>query len=91
MKLHYEITVEGRVQGVGFRYFVRSRAKELGLNGFVRNGYEGKVIIEAEGDKKDLDTLLDYLRIGPPLARVIRMDVSESACKNDYEDFVVKY
>jgi len=91
MKRHYEITVEGRVQGVGFRYFVRSKAKELGLNGFVRNGYGGKVIIEAEGEKKDLDTLLDYLKIGPPLARVIRMDVSESASKNYYEDFVVKY
>jgi acylphosphatase len=91
MKLHYEITVDGRVQGVGYRYFVRSRAKELQIAGFVRNSYDGKVEIEAEGDKKDLDTLLDYLRIGPPLARVTRMDISESLYKNCYDDFTIKY
>jgi acylphosphatase len=91
MKTHYEITVDGRVQGVGYRYFVRSRARELQITGFVRNGYDGTVVIEAEGEKKDLDTLLDYLKIGPPLARVIRVDVSESLYKNCYEDFVIKY
>jgi acylphosphatase len=91
MKLHYVITVDGRVQGVGYRYFVRSRAKELRLNGFVRNGWDGKVVIEAEGEKKDLETLLDYLRIGPSLARVIRIDISESLYKNSFEDFEIKY
>ena len=91
MKLHYVITVDGRVQGVGFRYFVRSRAKELQINGFVRNGWDGKVVIEAEGEKKDLDTLVDYLRIGPSLARVIRVDVSESLYNNSFEDFEIKY
>jgi acylphosphatase len=91
MKLHYEITVDGRVQGVGYRYYVRSRAKELQITGFVRNGYNGKVVIEAEGEKIDLDTLLDYLKIGPPLARVVRMDISESLYKNSFEDFDIKY
>jgi acylphosphatase len=91
MKLQYEITVDGRVQGVGYRYFVRARAKELQITGFVRNGYNGTVVIEAEGEKKDLDTLLDYLRIGPPLARVIRMDVSESLYNNSFKEFEIKY
>lgn len=91
MKLHYVITVEGKVQGVGYRYFVRARAKELRLNGYVRNGWDGKVEIEAEGEKKDLDTLLDYLRIGPPLARINRVDVSEAPFTNNYEDFQIKY
>jgi acylphosphatase len=91
MKLHYEITVGGRVQGVGYRYYVRSRAKELQITGFVRNSYGGKVVIEAEGEKKDLDTLLDYLRIGPPLARVIHLDISESSYKNSFEGFEIKY
>ena len=91
MKSHYEITVEGRVQGVGYRYFVRSRAKELQLTGFVRNGYDGTVVIEAEGEMKDLDMLLDYLKIGPSLARVIRLDVSQSPFNNNYEDFQIKY
>jgi acylphosphatase len=91
MKLHYVITLDGRVQGVGFRYFVRSRAKELQINGYVRNGWEGKVEIEAEGEKKDLETLLDYLKIGPPRARVTQLDISELSYKNCFEDFEIKY
>ena len=79
------------MQGVGFRYFVRARAKELRLNGYVRNGWDGKVVIEAEGEKKDLETLLDYLKIGPSLARVMQLDISESLYKNSYEDFEIKY
>lgn len=91
MKLHYEITVNGRVQGVGYRYFVRAKAKELDIKGFVRNGYDGTVVIEAEGEKKDLEVLLDYLKIGPPLARVNRIDISESTYNNSFEDFEIKY
>jgi acylphosphatase len=91
MKLHYVIKLDGRVQGVGFRYFVRSRAKELHIHGYVRNGWGGTVEIEAEGEKKDLETLLDYLKIGPTRARVTQLDVSELPCKNYFEDFEIKY
>jgi acylphosphatase len=48
------------------------------------------VEIEAEGEKKDLETLLDYLKIGPPRARVTQMDVSELPCKDYFEDFEIK-
>ncbi len=67
--------VEGRVQGVGFRLFVRSRALELHLSGSVRNMPNRSVRVEAEGPKRALETLLADLREGPPAARVERVDV----------------
>lgn len=58
------ILVEGRVQGVGFRYFVQAQANQLGLTGWVRNLEDGRVEILAEGGKKDLLDLLDRVRSG---------------------------
>jgi acylphosphatase len=56
--------VSGRVQGVGFRWWVRSRALELGLTGYARNTTDGRVEVVAEGARQDCADLLDALR-GP--------------------------
>lgn len=62
--------VEGRVQGVGFRYFVVERAQALALGGTVRNLPSGEVEVVAEGPRPSLDALIRDLHVGPPLARV---------------------
>ena len=62
--------VRGRVQGVGFRYFVLSAAKELNLTGWVRNLPDGAVQVEACGSEDDLDTLEQRLWKGPHFSRV---------------------
>ncbi len=67
--------VEGRVQGVGYRLFVRSRADELHLAGSVRNMPNQSVRVEAEGPKEALTALIADLREGPPAARVERVSV----------------
>jgi len=90
MKSNYEIIVEGRVQGVGYRYFVRLKAVELNLSGYARNSYDGKVIVVAEGEKEDLDTLVDYLWLGPPLARVRDITVSRSPYSGNYGGFHIQ-
>lgn len=54
--------VSGRVQGVGFRWWTRSRALELGLTGYARNTDDGRVEVCAEGPSEALDALLDALR-----------------------------
>ncbi len=56
--------VSGRVQGVGFRWWTRSRALELGLRGTVANLADGRVEVVAEGERPTLQALLDLLR-GP--------------------------
>jgi acylphosphatase len=65
--------VEGRVQGVGFRWFVVHRARALGLDGLVRNRPDGTVEIEAEGKETALLELLEAVRRGPSAARVTRL------------------
>src|ERR1700682_5943562 len=60
----------GDVQGVGFRYFAQSHARRLGLEGYVRNRYDGAVEVEAGGGADALDRFLDLLRQGPRAARV---------------------
>jgi acylphosphatase len=59
------LIIEGRVQGVGFRYFIKDLANSLSITGWVRNLQEGKVEILAEGDKSDLQFLIDQARTGP--------------------------
>ena len=62
--------VSGRVQGVGFRAAARRRAQELGLNGYARNLPDGCVELLAQGDAACIETFAEWLRHGPPLARV---------------------
>jgi acylphosphatase len=82
MVLHF--LIRGRVQGVGFRWFVQREASELELRGWVRNTEEGDVEIVAAGDPEDLGELRSSLRRGPRGARVDnviehRLQDSESA------------
>jgi acylphosphatase len=69
-----EATVRGRVQGVGFRYFVLRAAGQLPVAGWVSNELDGTVRCVAEGDRRDLERLLETLREGPPGADVSRVD-----------------
>ncbi|MDQ2835394.1 MAG: acylphosphatase [Acidobacteriota bacterium] len=68
MVVHY--LVKGRVQGVGFRWFVHYEAAELGLRGWVRNTEQGDVEIVAAGDPDELAELKDALRKGSRGSRV---------------------
>jgi acylphosphatase len=65
-----EASVRGRVQGVGFRYFVISHAMRLGLTGWVSNEQDGSIRCVAEGSRPDLESLLEALREGPTSAIV---------------------
>ncbi len=69
--------IEGRVQGVGFRFFVQEHAQRLNLTGWVRNVGEDEVEVWAEGPQPELDRLLDLLQRGPQSAFVsdVRVDL----------------
>jgi acylphosphatase len=64
------VAVRGKVQGVGFRWFVRERARALGLTGWVRNRDDGSVEVLAHGDEAALAHLRSLLGSGPSGARV---------------------
>jgi len=83
--------VRGRVQGVGFRFFVEAQASALGLKGYVRNLSNGSAVeVVAEGPMPALETLLSVLRRGPPLAYVERVDVSWAAATGDSDRFHIR-
>ena len=65
-----EASVRGRVHGVGFRYYIVSRAGRLGLTGWVSNEQDGSLRCVAEGPRKDLELLLEALKKGPASALV---------------------
>lgn len=86
------VTVQGRVQGVSFRYFVRNVARELGLKGYVRNLASGDAVqIEAEGEKSRLDRLLEQLKTGPAGAWVEKVDIDWSDCTGQFDNFGIRY
>jgi acylphosphatase len=71
--------VRGRVQGVGFRWFVEREAHTLGIAGWVRNNADGSVEVLAIGSREQLSALRSRLRAGPRAARVD--DVEETEAK----------
>ena len=83
--------VSGRVQGVGFRYFVLHRAQALRLKGWVRNLRGGQVELVAEGPRAELQRLLEAVREGPPLAWVERLETEWGDPVGDLVGFDLKY
>ena len=81
--------VTGRVQGVGFRYFVRRAARELGLVGRVRNLPDGAVEVEAAGRPEALAALRQVLAEGPPGARVGGLEEGEAAVDPAWDRFEI--
>jgi acylphosphatase len=71
------ITVTGRVQGVGFRYFAKDTADSLGIAGWVRNNFDRAVECEAQGEEQDLENFVRRLREGPTMSRVKDVAVNE--------------
>ena len=83
--------VAGRVQGVGFRYFVLHEARRLRIRGDVRNLPDGQVEVRAQGTPDQLERLRDVVRSGPRGARVDRVLTAEGDPAVSFEDFRVCY
>jgi acylphosphatase len=79
----YRYVVRGRVQGVGYRYFVLRQASALGVSGFARNLPDGGVEVVAEGPDEALSDLEHLLREGPSFASVSGVEREEVAPRGD--------
>lgn len=82
-----EARVSGRVQGVSFRYYTQKKAMEVGVVGWVRNEPDGTVRLAAEGEEAGLNKLLEFVKVGPPYARVDRCDFDWKEYTGDFERF----
>jgi acylphosphatase len=84
---HYR--VRGRVQGVGFRWFVQRAAERLGIVGDVRNLPSGEVEVRAQADESVLDLFKLELRNGPPSARVAEVIEQDLPVTDRYSSFQI--
>ena len=82
--------VEGRVQGVGFRYFVQDNAVALSLTGWVRNLWNGSVEITAEGDRQNLEIFLRTINRGPGGSIVKRINHQWLSASHEFQDFRIR-
>jgi len=78
--------VFGRVQGVGFRFFAERTAASLGVGGYVRNLFDGRVEVYAIGSAKQMDALRNTLRRGPRMSGVDRVDEADAEMLPEYAD-----
>ncbi len=90
-KIRKHIFISGRVQGVGFRAFTRQNAQQLGVNGWVKNLYDGRVEAVLEGDKSTVKQLESKLKKGPRFANVDNIEVQNESYEGDFSSFSIKY
>lgn len=84
--------VSGLVQGVGYRYFARSAAQQLGIAGYVRNLSDGRVEVYAIGAEKQLRSLREDLRRGPSHALIEEVAEAEADLLQEFaSDFSIEY
>lgn len=86
----YKIIVTGRVQGVWFRKYTKLKADKLLLKGFVKNLKDGNVYIEIEGFSNEIQAFMDWLSIGSPLSKVVKVFKEKIEIKN-YNYFDIRY
>ncbi len=89
MKIRVHIFVSGKVQGVFFRSSTRDKAKQLGLSGWVRNLEDGRVEAVFEGEKENIEKMVDWARKGPEYACVQDVEVMPEKYSGEFTEFVV--
>ena len=90
-KVGVHLTIEGRVQGVGFRYFSQRAAISSNLTGFVRNLSDGNVEIVLEGENQNINHFINSIRDDHPYARVLNISQYELPFTGNFESFQIKY
>jgi acylphosphatase len=91
MKIRAHVFVSGRVQGVFFRSETRYEAQRRKVDGWVRNTSDGRVEAVFEGEKEDVEKVIDFCRRGPSGARVMKIDVRWEDYIGEFKDFKVRY
>ncbi|MBN2203197.1 MAG: acylphosphatase [Candidatus Aenigmarchaeota archaeon] len=83
------IFVFGKVQGVGFRFSAKIKAKSLGLNGWVRN-VQNHVEVLVEGERKSIEQIVEWCKVGPSTAKVDDIKVDYHDYRGEFESFEIR-
>ncbi|NOZ25722.1 MAG: acylphosphatase [Nitrospirae bacterium] len=90
-RMRAHLYIEGLVQGVFYRAFVRELAIRSGLRGWVRNLPDGRVEAVFEGGKEEIENAVKECYKGPPAARVTKIDVTWEPYRGEFRDFEIRY
>ena len=82
--------IDGRVQGVGFRYFVQKEAETAGVHGWVRNRFDEQVEVVVEGTHQVLEDLVERFRGGPRGAYVTQIDITWEPASGEFQGFEIR-
>lgn len=89
-QVRYHIFIEGKVQGVGFRNYIKRKAELLNITGWVKNLDDGRVEAVLEGEKMDVEQLIDHCYEGPRTANVHSIEEQEEEPMDEFGGFDVK-
>lgn len=90
-KARVHLFISGRVQGVYFRAHTRDEARKLGLTGWVKNLYDGRVESVFEGEDEDIQSMISWCRKGPPHAAVTDVSVEGEPYGGEFSDFIIRF
>ncbi len=90
-KTRLHIYVSGRVQGIGYRGYVSREANRLGVAGWVRNLYDGRVELVVEGEEDKVNYFVEICKKGPPFAKVDKVEVLSEPFKSEFFYFKIRH
>jgi len=88
VKKAVRLYIDGTVQGIFFRQFVKDNAERFNLNGFVRNLEDGKVEVFAEGEKENVDALTELCKKGPKHSQIRKIEIKDEKVQ-DFKEFKI--
>ena len=91
MRIAYKINIQGRVQGVGFRWFTMQIAQQMNLSGYVMNLRNGDVEVFIQGDETIVQEFMDRLKQGPSFSQITNLTINDADIDNNFKYFKVKH
>jgi len=85
------VIISGRVQGVCFRMETQRTAKRIGVLGWVKNRFDGTVEAVFEGDKKQVDQIIEWCRKGPSLSVVSNLEITWEPFTGEFKNFDITF
>ncbi|MDC0229930.1 acylphosphatase [Deltaproteobacteria bacterium] len=89
-ELRLDLVIEGKVQGIGYRYSAKIKAESLGIRGSVQNIRDGSVFVTAQGEKEAMDNFVRWCYKGPPGAIVRNIEKVQGKTE-EFSEFMVLY
>jgi acylphosphatase len=91
LKVRAHVFIDGRVQGVFFRSETRREARRHNVSGWVKNLFDGRVEAVFEGEKENVNKLIEFCKEGPPGARVAKAEISIEVYTGEFDDFRIAW